>query len=148
MKPTVSRTFVTAASPERVFAYLADFRNAAEWDPGTLSCALVEGDGGVGSVYLNRSQFLGRQVEVTYTTRELEPPTRVHLVGRNEQFAGHDVFGIRAHDEGAEVTYTAEFSFSGPAQLVAPLVAAYLPRLADKTVAQLRSCLDRLEARA
>lgn len=146
MKPTVSRTFSTIATPDQAFDYLADFRNAGEWDPGTLRCELIQGDGDVGSVYRNRSSFLGREVEVTYTARELDRPTRVHLTGHNHQFDGHDVFGIRAAAGGAEITYTAEFAFSGTARLVAPLVAAYLPRLADKTVDQLRSCLDALEA--
>lgn len=144
MKPTVSRTFTTTAPPEAVFDYLADFTNAEEWDPGTVSCERVSGDGGVGTVYRNVSSFLGRTTEITYTTVESERPTRIHLIGRNAQFEGHDVLGIRASGTGSEVTYTAEFAFSGAAQFAAPAVAAYLPVLARKTVGQLRSCLDRL----
>jgi len=144
VKPTVSRTFTTTAPPEAVFDYLADFTNAEEWDPGTVSCERASGDGGVGTVYRNVSSFLGRTTEITYTTVEAERPTRIHLIGRNEQFEGHDVLGIRASGTGSEVTYTAEFSFSGVARFAAPAVAAYLPVLARKTVGQLRSCLDRL----
>lgn len=144
MKPTVSRTFTTTAPPEAVFDYLADFTNAEEWDPGTVSCERVSGDGGVGTVYRNVSSFLGRTTEITYTTVESERPTRIHLIGRNDQFEGHDVLGIRASGTGSEVTYTAEFAFSGAARFAAPAIAAYLPVLARKTVGQLRSCLDRL----
>ncbi|KRF21009.1 hypothetical protein ASG90_00915 [Nocardioides sp. Soil797] len=144
MKPSVTRTLITSTSPEQVFAFLADFRNAEEWDPGTKSCELVAGDGGVGSVYRNVSAFMGRETEISYTTEELELPTRVHLVGRNEQFEGHDVFGVRARDGGAEVTYHAEFSFSGAARYAAPLVAAYLPFLARSTIRQLKISLDSL----
>ena len=144
MKPTVSRTFTTTAPPEAVFDYLAGFTNAEEWDPGTVSCERVSGDGGVGTVYRNVSSFLGRTTEITYTTVESERPTRIHLIGRNAQFEGHDVLGIRASGTGSEVTYTAEFAFSGAARFAAPAVAAYLPVLARKTVGQLRSCLDRL----
>lgn len=144
MKPTVSRTFTTSARPETVFDYLADFTNAEEWDPGTVSCERVSGDGGVGTTYRNVSKFLGRESTITYTTEELERPTRIHLTGRNEQFDGHDVLGIRAHAEGSEVTYTAEFAFKGGARFAAPVVAAYLPALARKTVDELKSTLDRL----
>ena len=144
MKPTVTRTFTTTATPEAVFDYLADFTNAEQWDPGTVSCVRVSGDGGVGTTYRNVSKFLGRESEITYTTAELERPTRIHLTGRNEQFDGHDVLGIRAHGAGSEVTYTAEFAFKGTARFAAPLVAAYLPTLAKKTVAELKVCLDRL----
>jgi hypothetical protein len=144
VKPTVSRTFTTTAAPDAVFDYLADFTNAEEWDPGTKTCQRVSGDGGVGTTYRNVSSFLGRESEITYRTAELERPTRIHLTGHNEQFDGHDVLGIRAHGDGSEVTYTAEFAFKGSARLAAPVVAAYLPFLARKTVHQLRACLDRL----
>lgn len=144
MKPTVSRTFTTTAPPDAVFDYLADFTNAEEWDPGTVSCERVSGDGGVGTVYRNVSSFLGRTTEITYTTVEVERPTRIHLTGRNAQFEGHDVMGIRASGTGSEVTYTAEFAFKGAARLAVPVVAAYLPVLARKTVDDLRTHLDRL----
>ena len=144
MKPTVSRTFTTTAPPDAVFDYLADFTNAEEWDPGTVSCERVSGDGGVGTVYRNVSSFLGRTTEITYTTVEVERPTRIHLTGRNAQFEGHDVMGIRASGTGSEVTYTAEFAFKGTARLAVPVVAAYLPVLAKKTVDDLRTHLDRL----
>lgn len=141
--PSISRTFTTTASPEAAYAYLADFRNAEAWDPGTKSCERIGGDGEVGTTYRNVSSFLGREVEVTYRTAELAPHTRVHLRGTNEQFEGHDVFEIRAAGSGSEVTYRVDMSFSGLARLAAPVVQAYLPVLASKTVAQLRSCLDR-----
>ena len=112
--------------------------------PGTRTCERVAGDGGVGTTYRNVSSFLGRESQISYTTVELERPTRIHLTGHNEQFDGHDVLGIRATDSGSEVTYTAEFAFAGAARLAAPLVAAYLPFLARTTVDQLRACLDRL----
>jgi carbon monoxide dehydrogenase subunit G len=141
--PSITRTFTTSAPPEAAHAYLADFRNAEAWDPGTRTCERTGGDGGVGTTYRNVSSFLGREVEVTYTTAELAPPTRVHLRGTNEQFEGHDIFEIRASGAGSEVTYTARMGFSGLSRLAAPLVQAYLPILAGKTVEQLRSCLDR-----
>ena len=143
MKPSVSRTFTTTASVQATYDYLRDFTNAEEWDPGTKTCVRTSGDGGVGTTYRNVSSFLGREAEVTYTTAELAPPTRVHMRGTNEQFEGHDVFSIRESGRGAEVTYHAEFAFSGVARLAIPLVAAYLPFLARKTVAQLTACLDR-----
>ena len=144
--PSITRTLTTTASPEAAYAYLADFTHAEEWDPGTQSCRRTSGDGGVGTTYHNVSRFLGREVEVTYTTAELAPPTRVHLRGSNEQFEGHDIFEITAAGRGSQVRYTAQMSFSGIAKLAAPAVAAYLPFLARKTVDRLRAALDRLPA--
>ena len=140
--PSVSRTFTTTATPDAAYAYLSDFTHAEEWDPGTQSCERTSGDGGVGTTYRNVSTFLGREVEVTYTTAELAPPTRVHLRGSNEQFEGHDIFEITASGRGSQVRYTAQMSFSGLSKLASPVVAAYLPVLARKTVDQLRTSLD------
>ncbi len=140
--PSVSRTFTTTATPDAAYAYLSDFTNAEEWDPGTQSCERTSGDGGVGTTYKNVSKFLGREVEITYTTAELAPPTRVHLRGTNEQFEGHDIFEITAAGRGSQVRYTAEMSFSGASKLASPVVAAYLPILAKKTVAELQASLD------
>lgn len=147
MRPTVSRRFATLATPEAAYAFLADFTSTERWDPGTRRCVLLDGDGGVGTRYLNTSVFAGREVQVTYETQAAEAPTRLHFVGTNETFTGHDVFGFRADPgggPGCEVSYTAEFSFSGSARYAAPLIAAYLPFLATKTIAQLKGCLDSL----
>lgn len=141
--PSVSRTFSTVATPDAAYAYLADFTHAEEWDPGSQTCERTSGDGGVGTTYRNVSTFLGREVEITYTTAELAPPTRVHLRGTNEQFEGHDIFEITAAGRGSQVRYTAEMSFSGLSRFASPVVAAYLPILARKTVDQLRASLDR-----
>ncbi len=141
--PSVSRTFTTTATADAAYRYLSDFTHAAEWDPGTQTCVRTSGDGGVGTTYRNVSKFLGREVEITYTAAELAPPTRVHLRGTNEQFEGHDIFEIRALGRGSEVTYRVDMAFSGLAKLASPVVAAYLPILAKKTVEELRTSLDR-----
>jgi carbon monoxide dehydrogenase subunit G len=145
MKLTVRRTLTTTTPPERVFAFLADFRNAETWDPGTVSCELVEGDTGVGSVYRNVSSFLGNKTELTYTTVEREEGRRVHFRGRNAMFTGDDVITVGAAGPGAEVGYDATFRFHGLAMLGIPLVAAYLPVLAAKTMDQLKRSLDALD---
>lgn len=146
--PSITRTFTTTASPEAAHAYLADFTHAEEWDPGTKTCERVTGDGGLGTTYRNVSSFLGREVELTYTTAELVAPFRVDLRGHNDRFQGADIFEVRPDGvgSGAVVTYSAVMQFSGVWVAAAPLVQAYLPFLARTTVSQLRTCLDRLPA--
>ncbi|MCH9721067.1 MAG: SRPBCC family protein, partial [Actinomycetia bacterium] len=36
----------TSRTPQEAFAYLADLRNFAEWDPGVKAVKQVEGSGG------------------------------------------------------------------------------------------------------
>ncbi len=81
---------------------------------------------------------------MTYTTAELAPPTRVHLRGTNEQFEGHDIFEIRASGRRRRGhLHRADCPSPALSRLASPLVQAYLPLLARKTVDQLRACLDR-----
>ena len=141
--PSITRTFATTASPEAAHAYLADFRNAAEWDPGTRTCERTGGDGGVGTTYRNVSSFLGRTVELTYVATEVDAPRRAHLHGTGPSFEGDDIFEVTPATGGSQVVYTARMEFSGLSRLAAPFVQAYLPLLASKTIDQLRACLDR-----
>jgi carbon monoxide dehydrogenase subunit G len=138
------RSFTTTSAPDMVYAYLSDFTNAEEWDPGTVECTRVDGDGGVGTRYRNVSSFLGRTTELEYVADELDAPTFVHFAGHNAQFDGHDRIRLEASGVGTRVTYDAEFSFTGASKVAVPLVALYLPVLATRTVAQLKQSLDRL----
>ncbi len=138
------RSFLTTSAPDVVYAYLSDFTHAEEWDPGTVECTRVDGDGGVGTRYRNVSSFLGRKTELEYVAAELTAPTLVHFAGHNEQFEGHDRIRLEASGGGTQVTYDAEFSFKGASLVAVPLVALYLPVLANKTVKQLKQSLDRL----
>lgn len=142
--PSAHRSFTTRTPPDVVYAYLADFEHATEWDPGTVECSRVDGDGGVGTRYRNVSSFLGRTTELEYVAQELNPPSFVHFEGRNEQFTGHDRIRFEPSGSGTRVTYDADFAFKGASRFAAPLVALYLPILAKKTVDHMRETLDAL----
>ncbi len=115
----------------KVFAYLSDFSNAEQWDPGTLTCRRTQGDGGVGSVYQNTSRFLGRQTRLEYTVLALEPDRLIQLRGLNKTVTSTDTMELTRHGDGTEVTYTAEFEFSGVARYIAPLLGPALNKLGD-----------------
>lgn len=127
-----------------VFAYLADFTTAKEWDPGTVSCRRVSGEGQVGTTYVNTSRFMGRQTELTYVVQALETPHRITLRGENRTVVSIDDMQLRSVGDGTEVTYTATFAFSGVARYLAPLLKGPLNKLGDDTERGLRQALSRL----
>lgn len=140
----IERTFVVKADPHRTFAYLADFENTNEWDPGTIQTHRIAGDGGVGTQYQNKSEFLGREVELVYETVEYVPDTRVRFRGTNKSSTTYDTLSVRAVTEGAEITYHAEFQFKFPINILAPLFAkGKVKELADETVEQLTQALEK-----
>lgn len=70
--PTVERTFPVAPPPAEVIAYLKDFSNAEEWDPGTKSCTqTTPGPVAVGTTWRNVSKIAGVKAELDYELREL-----------------------------------------------------------------------------
>ncbi len=140
---TLRRTVHTDAPPDDVFPYLADFRNATEWDSGTVSCERVSGDGGPGTVYHNVSSFAGREVELDYTVEEVARP-RFVVVGRNRTTTSRDTITVEPDGTGSRVDYTAEFTFAGPARFLGPLMKPLLNRLGDQTAETLTRALAAL----
>lgn len=149
MRLFVDRHFETAASPDAVFGFLSDFRNAEIWDPGTVTCELTKGEVGEGAEYRNVSEFLGRRTELTYVTEVYQPPRRVVFAGHNASFQGRDKLTINPQGDGlpgSRIHYRAEFDFKGWSALAVPVVAVYLPFLARKTIDHLQATLNKLPA--
>lgn len=139
----VERTFTVPRPPEAVFAYLEDFSNTNEWDPGTIETKRTGGDGGVGTTYANVSEFMGRKVELAYETITHERPTKLQFRGRNKSATATDTLTFTAAGAGTSIHYRADFVFSTLVNLVAPvLLRRKLERLADETVEQLRRALS------
>lgn len=140
----IQRTVETSATPAAVFDYLSDFTHTTEWDPGTVSTERVEGDGGVGTVYHNVSEFNGRRTELRYTVVEHEAPRRFALRGWNETVGATDTMEIDPAGPGTRVTYTADFAFKGVARLAVPFLGRSFRRLGDEAEEGLRAALAKL----
>ncbi len=128
----IERTITTDRPIEQVFAYLSDFTNTTEWDPGTVRTELEEGDGGVGTRYHNVSTFMGRETELTYTVTDLVPNELVQLRGENKTVLAVDTMTFRRVGDGTEVTYGAQFEFSGIAKYLGPLLKPALAKLGNE----------------
>jgi carbon monoxide dehydrogenase subunit G len=137
----VSRQVGTRADQEKVFDYLSDFTTTTQWDPATVETVLVSGDGGVGTVYRNRTSFMGRTTELDYVVTELEAPRVITLRGENAALVATDTITVEPAGPGSDVTYRADFAFKGAWRLVEPLMRPALRRLGDRAEAGLRTTL-------
>ncbi len=140
----IQRAVMAIHPVDRVFAYLADFTNAPEWDSGTVSCTMLSGDGGVGTTYANRSKFMGLQTELTYELIELDPDRLIVLRGENSTVISTDHMLIQSAAGGTEVLYTAEFEFKGVARFLEPLLRIPLEKLGDDAEKTLALALGKL----
>ncbi len=140
----VQQTVVVDKPLETVFGYLSDFTTTTEWDPGTVVTVNQQGDGGVGTTYLNTSKFLGRETRLTYVVHDFVPGRRVQLYGENKTVIAVDTMTFRTVGTATEVTYTAEFTFKGPSRLIAPLLRNAFDRLGTEAEIGMRQALNRL----
>jgi uncharacterized protein YndB with AHSA1/START domain len=138
----IERSITLTKAPDEVFAYLQDFTNTEEWDPGTVRTTRIDGDGGVGTRYHNVSRFLGRETELTYLVEVADAPHRLRLRGENKTVVSNDIMTLQpTASGGTELTYRAEFEFKGAARFAAPLLAPALKRLGDEAEEGLRRAL-------
>ncbi len=145
----ITRTIETTAPVDKVYAYLSDFTTTNEWDPGTVETTRISGDGGVGTDYHNTSKFMGRETELVYTTKRLEPGARIVLEGTNKTVQATDTMTLTSTASGGtRVVYNARFDFKGlvgkVAPVLSPLLAPAFKKLGDEAEVAMKHALDAL----
>ncbi len=144
MSIEIRRIVETRAPLPLASAYLADFTHTNEWDPGTVTCTLVEGDGGVGTRYANVSRFVGREVSLTYVVTEVTPEGITWRAETSSTTSVDTVTFAATPDGGTRVVYHAVFDFTGPIALFMPLFRGAFRRLGDRAERSMRVALDAL----
>ena len=140
---TYRTTIWTPRLPSDVFAYLARFSNAAEWDPGVIEAEdTTPGPPRQGSTYRLVVALLGRRVPLDYRIAEIDPPQRVVLKAQNALIRSTDIIEVvPAPEAGSAVTYTATLTLKGVMALFAPLLGAGFKRIGDRAAEGLRDTL-------
>jgi carbon monoxide dehydrogenase subunit G len=107
-------TIEVPASPADAFAYLADFTNAAQWDPGTVeSTRLDDGPLGVGSRFRVVAGFFGRRIDLEYVIEQYEPDRRLVLGVTGKSVTGRDTITIAPSGTGSSIVYEADLTLKG-----------------------------------
>jgi NAD(P)-dependent dehydrogenase (short-subunit alcohol dehydrogenase family) len=134
---------VTTRSAEETFAYMADFANAATWDPGTATAErLDDGPVGLGSTFRLGVRVGSRVVPLEYRIVVFEPPHKVVLLGESDTIRSEDTMTVAATSDGTSVlTYDAELTLKGPFALANPVLPLFFGRIGDKGASGLREAL-------
>ena len=133
-------------SADEAFAYMADLRNFAEWDPGVTRVEQVAGDGGgADAVFDVAVKGVGGDLVLRYETREHEAPTRLLVEARSRAFTSIDVVTVEADGDGSVVTYDAELRLNGILGLGDPVLRLVFGRIGDRAASGLRRALDGVE---
>jgi hypothetical protein len=102
--------------PADLFAYMARFSNAREWDPSVSGAEeLSPGPPALGSTYRLRVRSLGGSVVVLdYRIIEFAAPHRVVLHAQNHLLSSTDVIEVESGPgEGSTLAYTATLTLRG-----------------------------------
>ncbi len=118
-------TVRTAMSPEDAFAYMADLRHFADWDPGVKKVAQVDGDGaGPGASFDVTVAGPVGDLTLRYRTLTFRPATSVVVEASNLWLTSHDRVVVEPDGQGCTVTYDAEVRLRGPLHVADALMAA------------------------
>ncbi len=126
------------------FAYVADFSNSAEWDPGIPEAKRIT-DGPVrqGSAFEVVALFRGKRQRFHYVVTAFEAERRVVLTGEGEKARSVDEITFEPAGAGTRIVYVADIRLRGIARVAGPLLAPIMNRMADDALSGLKSVLDR-----
>jgi carbon monoxide dehydrogenase subunit G len=127
-----------------VFAYVADFSNGAEWDPGIVEATkLTDGPVREGSEFDIVALFRGKRQRFHYVVTALEENRRVVLSGDGKRARSVDEITFAQAGPGTRITYAADIRLKGPFRLAEPLLTRTMSKLGDAALAGLKSVLTR-----
>ena len=134
----------TPKSPEDAFAYLADLRHFADWDPGVKKVAQVDGDGaGPDSSFDVTVAGPVGDMTLRYRTLTWRPPSSVVVEASNFWMTSHDRIVVEpAEGGGCTVTYDAEVRLRGPLHVADSLMGPGFDKIGSRAAAGLRRVLD------
>lgn len=133
-------TVATPLPPAEAFAFVADLRRFAEWDPGVRSAVQVAGQHpGLGAAYDLTLAPSGTVMR--YTVREYDAPRRLVVESRTRWLYSYDVLRVEADGRGSKVTYDARLTLRGPLGLFDAALRPVFRRIGDAAALGLRKAL-------
>ncbi len=119
-------------SLEEAFAYMANFANAAQWDPSVVSATKVGTDPvGGGTAFDLVTEFRGRRVALHYEITTYEAPRKVVLTARTPRLLSRDTITVESREGGTAMTYDAYLGLLGVARVLDPVLGIFFKQLGD-----------------
>ncbi len=140
---TLNERIETSLPVDAAFAYVADFANSQEWDPGVATAERIdEGPVGIGARY-RLGVHLGRRVApMEYRISVFEPPYRVVLVGSGSGVSAVDDIRFQPVGTGTRIDYTADIRLGGVLRFVQPFLGRAFATIARNAAGGMRRTLD------
>jgi carbon monoxide dehydrogenase subunit G len=125
------------------FAFVADFANSQDWDPGVQTSERVNpGPVAIGARYRLGVRMGGRVSQMEYVVTTFEPLRRVVLTGSGSGVEAIDDIRFEATPQGTRIDYTADIRLRGLMRLAAPFAGGALARIARDARDGMQRALD------
>lgn len=132
-------TVRTKQAPAEAFAYMADLRNFAEWDPGVKRVSQVKGVAGGADAQFDVTVS---GTTLRYVTEVYEPDANLLVVAKSRTLTSTDRVTVVADGDSTLVTYDALLELNGVLRLADPLLGLAFGRIGDRAAAGLRRVLS------
>jgi carbon monoxide dehydrogenase subunit G len=140
---TLHERIETPLSIDAAFAYVADFANSAEWDPGVATAERLDsGPIGRGSRFSLGVRLGPRVATMDYTISEFDPPNRVVLVGSGSGISAVDEIRFERLDGTTRLDYTADIRLGGLLRLLEPFAGRALGNVGRNAAVGMQRTLD------
>ena len=142
---SMARYVVTVRTPlatDAAFAYMADLRNFAEWDPGVKQVTQIEGSGGGPDASFDVVVKSGRgDLTLRYVTTQYDEPHLVLVEARSRMLRSIDRITVADSVTGCLVTYDAELTLNGPLRWADFALKRLFKRIGDRAAKGLTTAL-------
>ena len=140
---TLNERIETRLPIEAAFAYIADFANSQEWDPGVATAQRIDdGPVGVGARYRLGVHLGGRVAPMEYEISVFEPPHRVVLLGSGSGVSAVDDIRFEAAGTGTRIDYVADIRLGGALRFVQPFLGGAFAKIGRNAAGGMRRTLD------
>ena len=136
-------TIRTPLGATEAFAYMADLRNLAEWDPGVDRVTQITGTGGgAGTEFDVVVDTPGPGLTLRYVTEEFDPPRHALVRAESRVFTSIDRIEVTPDGDGSLVTYAAELQPNGPLGVAGVVLRPVFDRIGRRAERGLRDALS------
>ncbi len=141
--PLLKETLEVDRPLEDVFAFVGDFVNTKEWDPGVADASTItEGPVRGGTRYRVDVIFGGRRLPMTYEVTTWDPPNRVVLRGEGSTVTAVDDIRFEPTQAGTRIRYSADLRLKGLLKLAEPFLKGRFDETGRKAMEGMRRALE------
>jgi carbon monoxide dehydrogenase subunit G len=137
-------TILVVCALDEAFAYVADFSNLGQWDPGVVEWRKLDDQPvRVGSEFNVVALFGGRRIPFDFRIVELDPGRRFVAVAEGRSARSTDTVSFAAEgEERTRITYRSDWRLKGIRRLGEPLVAPLISASGRRALRGLQAALS------